>query len=35
MDETLIFAVGFVVFGVTIASAFIAIIASDDPNNLD
>jgi hypothetical protein len=35
MDETLIFAVGSVVFGVKIASAFIALIASDDPNNLD
>ena len=35
MDETLILAVGCAVFGVTIASAFIAVIASDDPDKED
>ncbi|MCG8587545.1 MAG: hypothetical protein MI757_22795 [Pirellulales bacterium] len=32
MDDTLIFAVGCAVFGIVIASAFVAVIASDDPN---
>lgn len=35
MDEIFIFVVGCAVFGITIGSAFVALIASDHPNNGD
>lgn len=33
MDDMLVFIVGCIVFGVTVASGFIYMIASDDPNS--
>lgn len=33
MDDILIFIVGCAVFGVTIGSAFVALIATDDPED--
>lgn len=35
MDNLLIFVFGCAVFGVTIGSAFVALLASDHPNNHD